>query len=153
MANPKVVSDSAIARVLAIQAHALKAAYLMHRMVRADDGYTDFFVEGPDGGSWHEGFDESPERDGNGNGETRRFGVSRMVALQAMGLTADGYADFFVEGPDDFSWHQAVFCEGPDYAEKLGQLINSVSARANALSKLTVLQAYAMLKAGAFAKP
>ena len=89
----KVVSNNAIARVLALQASALKAAQSILR----EDGYSDFFVEGG-GGSWHEAFGDVV----SGDVETN--------------------------------------------------LVASAGARVAALSKLSVVQAYATLKAGGFAK-
>ena len=138
----KVVSNNAIARVLALQASALKAAQSILR----EDGYSDFFVEGG-GGSWHEAFGDVVSGDVE---RPNQFTTARMAMLDALKATAaDGYSDFFVEGGGG-SWHEAFGDVVSGDVET--NLVASAGARVAALSKLSVVQAYATLKAGGFAK-
>ena len=141
--SPSGISRSALSRVLALQASALKAAHLMV----ASDGYSDFFVEGG-GGSWHEAFGDVVTIS-----EDVEFSAARMAAIDAMRLSADGYSDFFVEGGGG-SWHEAfgdVVTISED-VDELASLVGNVGARAAALSKLNVVRAYATLKSGGFAR-
>ncbi len=143
MPDPKKISHNAISRVLALQASALKAAQL----IQAADGYSDFFVEGG-GGSWHEAFGDVVTIS-----ENIQFSAARMAAIDGLRLSADGYSDFFVEGGGG-SWHEAFgdVVTISENVDELSSLYKSVGARAAALSKSSVVQAYATLKAGGFTK-
>jgi pseudouridine-5'-phosphate glycosidase len=86
--------------------------------------------------------------------------ISRVLALQASALkaaqliqAADGYSDFFVEGGGG-SWHEAFgdVVTISENVDELSSLYKNVGARAAALSKSSVVQAYATLKAGGFTK-
>jgi hypothetical protein len=136
MASRHGVSTNALARVLALQSAAIRAGQQM----QLAETYNDFFVEAPDGGSWHEAFGDS------GPGEVE-FTAARMALLDGVILAGDGYSDFLVEAPDGGSWHEAFGDSGPGEVEQLGNLVTSVGARVSALSSVSVIQAYARLKA------
>jgi hypothetical protein len=142
----KKVSNSAISRVLALQAAELNAARMM-----VAESYPDFFADYGDkggGGSWHEGFQDVITPFGE---FPDFFSPSRMMAIDALHLgQGEGYADFFVEGGGG-NWHESVAPVDAD-GEDHQLLIKSQNARATALSKSNVLRAYATLKAGGFAK-
>jgi hypothetical protein len=137
------VSIGAVNRVVALQQQVLNAA----NTVLKQDGYSDFFVESPGGGSWHEAFTDVI---GGGRAPVA-FTPGRLASLDAVHVTADGYSDFFVENGG--SWHEAFTdVVGGDPTDR-NQLLTNPAARARAVGTLQVVQAYARLKAATPARP
>ena len=131
--EPREISESAFARLLALHEQEIQAA----RRMTEDDGYSDFFVEGS-GPPWHEAFYDfvTPKR------RTPR-GVTpmRMAFVDRRRQPDDGYSDFFVEGSGP-PWHEAF----ADAVLPVDKLAGNPRARAQSLSKLSVMQAFKRMR-------
>lgn len=129
------ISPNAFIRLLALQHEEASAAGAM----RDGDGYCDFFVEGA-GPPWHEAFEDVIT-----GGRRDEVSELRMAYVDRLRAVADGddYCDFFVEGAGP-PWHEAF----EDVISERERLVSDPYVRANALSRLRVMDAYARLRAG-----
>lgn len=136
------VSKNAISRVVAMQEAELNAARMM---LKPGPTYNDWFYDYTEKGKpnpFHEQFEDViigyPM-------EKSASTPERMESLKAL-KRGPSYSDFFVEGKGG-SWHEVVIVN-----KDAEELQHDEDARVEALSKSNVLRAYALLKAGAFAK-
>lgn len=141
--EPKRVSSNAISRVVALRDAEVAAARQMFLT-----GYHDWFYDYTEKGKHHP-FHENFEDIIIGRPfEEIAFSAKRMAAIDSLHLAqGQTYSDFFVESGGG-SWHEAVI-DDPQSPENLHA---NPRARMAAISRSNVLKAYALLKAGAFAK-
>jgi hypothetical protein len=135
------ISSNAFVRLLALRHQEMVAA----KAILEEDGYCDFFVEGA-GPAWHEAFEDVITGSRSEKVSSMRMAfVDRLRGRRGDGGSSDspGYSDFFVEGGGP-AWHEAF----EDVIVGSEMLAADPQARARALSRLQVVDAYTQMRAG-----